>query len=152
MIPCINMLFEHKYASRKPLLNSLKQLNSDDFTRTLGNTSIRDILVHLMNTEIYWISVLSDLDTESLNPEEFNNVGSIAKTWRKIERETREFVGDQTEVSLQYVKSVTWGEATVSFTVAKALVHMATHETHHRGFVIGLLRQMGHEPPDMNML
>ncbi len=146
------MLFEHNYASREPLLNSLKQLNIDDFTRTLGNTSIRNILVHLMNTEIYWISMLSNLDTESLNPEEFREVDSIAKTWRKIERETREFVGEQTEVSLQYVKSVTWGETTVSFTVAKALVHLATHETHHRGFVIGLLRQMGYEPPDMNML
>ncbi|MHA1905737.1 MAG: DinB family protein [Candidatus Thorarchaeota archaeon] len=146
------MLIEHNYACREPLLDSLKQLDNGDFSRPLGDTSIREILVHLMNTEIYWVSMLSDMESEVLNPEEFTNVEMIVKTWKKIERETREFVGDQTEVSLQYVKSVVWEETTVSFTVAKALVHMATHETHHRGFIIGLLRQMGYEPPNMNML
>ncbi|MHA1957884.1 MAG: DinB family protein [Candidatus Thorarchaeota archaeon] len=50
------------------------------------------------------------------------------------------------------MKSVVWGDRTVSFTVAKALVHMATHETHHRGLVIGLIRQLGYEPPDVDML
>ncbi|MHA2286802.1 MAG: DinB family protein [Candidatus Thorarchaeota archaeon] len=29
---------------------------------------------------------------------------------------------------------------------------MATHETHHRGLVIGLIRQLGYEPPDVDML
>jgi uncharacterized damage-inducible protein DinB len=40
----------------------------------------------------------------------------------------------------------------MSFTVGKALIHMATHETHHRGLIVGLIRQMGLEPPDVNML
>jgi len=152
MISALDILLDHNFACRKPLLESLKKLDNDDFTRSVGGTSIRNILVHLMNTEIYWISLLGDMDTEELNPKEFKDVKSIAKTWRKIERETREFVSNQTEVSLQFVKSVSWDRGTVSFTVAKALIHMATHETHHRGFIIGLLRQMGYEPPDVNML
>lgn len=91
-------------------MESLKKLDNDDFTRNLGigDTSFRNILVHLMNTEIYWISLLSDMETEKLNPGEFKDVKSIVKTWKKIERETREFVSNQTEVSLQYVKSVDW--------------------------------------------
>jgi uncharacterized damage-inducible protein DinB len=152
MIPCIEMLIEHNNACREPLFDSLKNLDNDDFTQVLGNSSIRDILVHLMNSEIYWISTLSGMESETLSPEEFTDVRSIAKTWRKIERETREFVAEQTDVSLQYVKTVTWDDTTVSFTIAKALVHMATHEVHHRGFIIGLLRQMGYEPPDVNMI
>ncbi|MDF1538329.1 MAG: DinB family protein [Candidatus Thorarchaeota archaeon] len=154
MIPTVEILLDHNFTCRKPLLESLKKLDNDDFTRNLGigDTSFRNILVHLMNTEIYWISLLSDMETEKLNPEEFKDIKSIAKTWQMIERKTREFVSNQTEVSLQYVKSVDWKKGTVSFTVAKALIHMATHETHHRGFIIGLLRQMGYEPPDVNML
>lgn len=154
MIPALDILLDHNFACREPLLESLKKLDNDDFTRNLGigGTSFRNILVHLMNTEIYWISLLSGMDTEKLNPKEFKDVKSIAKTWRKIERETREFVSNQTEVSLQYVKSVSWEKGTVSFSVAKALIHMATHETHHRGFIIGLLRQMGYGPPDVKML
>ena len=152
MIPCIEMLIEHNNACREPLFDSLKKLDNDDFTQVLGNSSIRDILVHLMNREIYWISILSGMESETLNPEEFTDVQMIAKTWKKIGRETREFVAEQTDVSLQYVKTVNWDDTTVSFTVAKALVHMATHEVHHRGFIIGLLRQMGYEPPDVSMI
>lgn len=152
MIPCIEMLIEHNNACREPLLDSLKQLNNDDFTQELGSSSIRDILIHLMNSEIYWISLLSDTESESLNPEEFMDIEKIAKTWKKIERNTREYVSEQTDVSLQHVRTVRWGDSTVSFTVAKALVHMATHEIHHRGFIIGLLRQMRYEPPNVNMI
>ncbi len=154
MIPTLEILLDHNFTCRKPLLESLKKLDNGDFTRNLGigDTSFRNILVHLMNTEIYWISLLSDMETEKLDPKEFKDIKSIARTWQKIERETREFMSNQTEVSLQYVKSVDWEKGTVSFTVAKALIHMATHETHHRGFIIGLLRQIGYEPPDVNML
>lgn len=152
MIPCIEMLIEHNNTCREPLLDSLRHLENDDFTRSLGNSSIRDILIHLMNSEIYWISLLNDLESTPLNPDEFTDVETIARIWKKIERETREFVSEQTDISLQHVKTMRWGDSTVSFTVGKALVHMATHEVHHRGFIVGLLRQMGHEPPNVNMI
>lgn len=152
MIPCIEMLIEHNNTCREPLLDSLRQLENDDFTQNLGSSSIRDILVHLMNSEIYWISLLNNLESVPLNPDEFADVETIARTWKKIERETREFVSEQTDISLQHVKTMRWGDSTVSFTIGKALVHMATHEVHHRGFIIGILRQMGHEPPNVNMI
>jgi uncharacterized damage-inducible protein DinB len=56
------------------------------------------------------------------------------------------------ENQLQYVRSVTWGDQTVSFTIGKALIHIANHETHHRGVLAGLIRQQGIEPPDFDML
>ncbi|MFW9850468.1 MAG: DinB family protein [Candidatus Thorarchaeota archaeon] len=146
------MLIEHNNTCREPLLDSLRQLENDDFTQNLGSSSIRDILVHLMNSEIYWISLLNNLESVPLNPDEFADVETIARTWKKIERETREFVSEQTDISLQHVKTMRWGDSTVSFTIGKALVHMATHEVHHRGFIIGILRQMGHEPPNVNMI
>ncbi len=69
-----------------------------------------------------------------------------------METTTREFLRDQNEGGLQHVKSVTWGDETVSFTVAKALLHLATYETHHRGLMVGLLRQLGYKAPDVNMM
>ncbi|NHI83307.1 MAG: hypothetical protein EAX81_03275 [Candidatus Thorarchaeota archaeon] len=44
------------------------------------------------------------------------------------------------------------GNQTVSFTVKKVLVHLATDEIHHHGLIVGLIRQLGYEPPDVNML
>ena len=38
------------------------------------------------------------------------------------------------------------------FTVGKALLHFLTHEIHHRGQVIAMYRQLGHEPPEVDLI
>ena len=155
MLSCIEMLLEHNFASRLPLLEAVKQLSQDEFTKDLGvgRNSIRDILVHLVNTEIYWIDhVLRGIATEQIVSKDIADAENIREAWKSVETKTREFLRDQSERGLQHVRSVTWGNVTVSFTVAKALVHLATHETHHRGLVVGLLRQLGYKAPDVNMM
>jgi uncharacterized damage-inducible protein DinB len=151
---CIEMLLDHNLACREPLLQTLEQLHNERFVENLGvgRGSIRNILVHLVNTERYWVSTLSGCDFKNMNPENFDSVKSIREIWSKIHEETREFMRNLKEEQLQHVKSVKWGDQTVSFTVAKALVHMANHETHHRGLLAGLIRKQGLEPPDFNML
>lgn len=87
-----------------------------------------------------------------LQADNFEDVHTLADIWREAEQYTRDVFGDQSEETLAHVKSVRWGDRTVSFTVAKVFIHLATHETHHRGLIAGLLRQLGYEPPDVNML
>ncbi|MFW9962079.1 MAG: DinB family protein [Candidatus Sifarchaeia archaeon] len=148
------MLLDHNLACREPLLQTLEQLSIDVFMKDLGigRSSIRNILVHLLNTEIYWISVLSGSDFEYIEPENLSDIQSIRTVWSKIHEKTRSYVANLKEEQLQHVKSVTWENQTVSFTVSKALIHMTNHETHHRGLLAGLIRLEGLEPPDFNML
>jgi len=149
------MLLEHNFACREPLLEGVKQLSQEDFTKDLGvgRNSICDILIHLVNTEIYWIDhVLREIATEQISSKDYADAESIREAWKSVEMTTREFLRDQNERGLQHVRSVTWGEVTVSFTVAMALVHLVTHETHHRGLVVGLLRQLGYNAPNVNMM
>ena len=155
MLSCIEILLEHNFACREPLLEAVKQISQEEFTKDLGvgRNSIRNILVHLVNTEIYWIDhVLRGIATEQIFSKDYTDAESIREAWRSVETVTREFLRDQNESGLQHIKSVTWGDVTVNFTVAMALVHLATHETHHRGLVIGLLRQLGYNTPDVNMM
>ena len=154
MMSCIEMLFAHNLACREPLLQALEQVDSERFLKKAGadKRSIRDILIHLMDIERYWISVLGGLEIERSNSDDLQDIQSIRDVWSRIASNTDEFIRNVTDEELHHVKSVRWSEQTVSFTVAKALVHMATHETHHRGFLIGLIRQQGLEPPDVNML
>jgi uncharacterized damage-inducible protein DinB len=148
------MLFDHNIACRQLILDSVKNLSSEDFTKELGvgYCSIRDILVHIINAEDYWVSLLRKVDARKLNPEDFNEVENIVKTWSEVESITRDFLENQNERTLQVVRNVTWDDITVHFTVAKALIHVAIHETHHRGLLIGLIRQLGYEPPSVDML
>ncbi|MHA1942867.1 MAG: DinB family protein [Candidatus Thorarchaeota archaeon] len=150
----IEMLINHNVASREPLLQTLEQLDSEEFLKKTGadKGSIRDILVHLMNAERFWIATLKDTKTEKSEPEDFQDMQSIRVAWSRVASDTEEFIRNLVEERLQHVRSVRAGNQTISFTVAKALLHMTTHETHHRGFLIGLIRQLGLEPPDVNML
>ncbi len=148
------MLLEHNFSVRQPLLDALRKLDNDDFTRDLGGGkgSIRNILVHLMNTDIHWINIIGDEDIPSLEHDQFRTVNNVERSWKRIELEMREILSNQTDASLQYVRTIRQDSDTISFTIARAFLHMATHEAHHRGFVVGLLRQMGYDPPNVNML
>ena len=148
------MLLEHNIASRELLLDSIGKMKHEDFIRNMnvGRESIQGILVHLMITETYWISVVTDSEMKPIDKNGFPDVESIRRKWQEIGNNTQRFVDYQNESSLQHVKSVVWGERTVSFTVARALIHMATHETHHRGLIVGLMRQLNYEPPSVNMM
>ena len=154
MMTCIEILLDHNRACRQPILDAVKSLTSEEFTKELGvgNGSIRAILIHMINAEDYWISLLRGNDARKFNPKDFDKVDSIAKIWSEVEAVTKEFLENQTERTLQVVRSVKWDDIMVYFMVAKALIHMATHKTHHRGLIIGLIRQLGYNPPNVNML
>ena len=154
MMACIEMLLGHNRACRQPILDTVKNLTNEEFTKELGvgNGSIRDILIHMINVKDYWISLLRGTDARKFDSKDFDKADSVAKIWLEVEVATKEFLENQTERTLQVVRNVKWDEIMVHFTVAKALIHMATHETHHRGLIIGLIRQLGYEPPNVNML
>jgi uncharacterized damage-inducible protein DinB len=154
MLAIIEMLTNHNLVCRDPLFQALEKLDSEEFLKPIGagKGSVRDILIHIMNTERFWIAFLKDIKTEMSKPESFQDIESIRDAWSGVSVDTEEFIKNLAEDQLHHVKSVKSGNHMISFTVAKALLHMATHETHHRGFLIGLIRQQGLEPPDVNML
>ena len=154
MSTVIEMLVNHNLVCRDSLFQTLEKLDSEDFLKPTGagKGSVRDILVHIMNAEKFWIAFLKESKNEMNKPEEFQDIQSIRDAWVEASALTEEYVKNLTEDQLHHVKRIRSGDRTISFTVAKALLHLATHETHHRGFLIGLIRQKGLEPPDVNML
>ena len=150
----IEILINHNRVCREPLFQTLEKLDSEEFLNPTGagKGSVRDILVHIMNAEKYWIAFLRSSEYEMSKPEDFRNIQSIRDSWSRVSVDTEEFINNLAEDQLHHVKSLKSRDQMISFTVTKALLHMATHETHHRGFLIGLIRQKGLEPPDVNML
>jgi uncharacterized damage-inducible protein DinB len=154
MMSCIAMLVNHNLTVRSLIIETLEELDPDDFVRDLGAGigSIRDILIHLIDTERYWLSVLEGTETKHIDSESLVTASSFRTTWCEIGQHTAGFLMQLNEEQLNHVKSVRNGENTNYFTVGKALIHLATHEIHHRGLIIGLIRQLGLEPPNTNML
>lgn len=156
MIDCIRLLFEHNIKCRKPLLSAIERnLSEDDFTRNLGvgHSSIRNILVHIVNSESYWIDeVLSRKERKFYDPDGISRINDVRGLFEEREEKTQEYLSNLIVNDLQNVETVIWDGVTNNFTVAKALLRVATHETHHRGLIMGLIRKRGEQPPDVNML
>jgi uncharacterized damage-inducible protein DinB len=155
MMSCLEALLEHNIACRPPMLKAIGQLTPGEFVQDLGvgRGSFRDILVHLLDTERYWTDhIIRGLAEDMFSSTEFQDVDAVEGIWSSISKSTMDLFWEQNEETLQYVKSVIWNDRTVSFTVGKVFMHLATHEIHHRGLLVGLLRQLGYEPPDVNML
>jgi len=154
MLTIIEMLINHNLVCRESLFQALEQLDSEVFLKPTetGEGSVRDILVHIMNTEKFWMAFLKETEYQMNRQENFQDVYSIRDAWSRVAADTEEFIKNLPEDQLYHVRSINSGDQTISFTVAKALLHISTHETHHRGFLAGLIRQLGLEPLDVNML
>jgi uncharacterized damage-inducible protein DinB len=155
MMSCIEMLLQHNYAVRNPILDVLRKLSDDELRnkeKSLNCCSIWDLLVHLIESERYWNSILRDEEPQLPEDKYSDGFNSISVAMKESESRTREYLESLHLDALHHVKSVRWRDQTVSFTVKKALVHLATHEIHRRGLIVGLIRQLGYEPPDVNML
>jgi uncharacterized damage-inducible protein DinB len=148
------MLFDHNLTCRESLLDTQEQVNTEELVRDrgVGKGSMRNILVHLVNTEKSWISFLDNRKSSDIEPESLDSVQSIREIWSRVHDKTEEFMDRLREDQLLHVKSVKWRNQTVSFTVGKVLMHVATHETHHRGVLTGLIRQQGLNPPSFDMI
>jgi len=51
-------------------------------------------------------------------------------------------------------RKIPWrvGGEPISMTPSKLLAHTITHEFHHKGQVMAMVRQMGYEPPNTDVL
>ncbi|MFX1535813.1 MAG: DinB family protein, partial [Promethearchaeota archaeon] len=118
-----------------------------------GWGSISKLLVHLIKTEDYWISqVLQGNAPIKFSINDSSTVAAIHEQWQKTEQKTREYLFSLSSERLTEKRSVTWGNKTHEFTVRQILLHLATHETHHRGQIVGLIRQFGFNPPICDLL
>ena len=122
MMSCIEMLLEHNYVVRDPILDVLQKLSDDELRskeKSINCRSIWDLLVHLIESERYWNSILRDEEPQLPEEEYLDGFNSISVAMKESESRTREYLETLHSDTLHHVKSVRWGNQTVSFTVKK---------------------------------
>ncbi|MFX0066035.1 MAG: DinB family protein [Candidatus Hermodarchaeota archaeon] len=154
-IELLKEFYEYLFDVRQRILDSAANLPLEVLqqeTKT-GWGSISKLLSHLIKTEDYWISqVLQGNPPIKFSINDSSTVVAIHEQWQKTEQKTREYLSSLSSERLNERHSVTWGDITHEFTVQQILLHLATHETHHRGQIIGLIRQFGIDPPICDLL
>jgi len=113
--------------------------------------SIRDIFLHSLQAEQFWIRRLSGKDTEGLFSVPFTkyiDINSIREYADKVETETNEYLEKLTTQKLQSVFEYRGRDGNINRNVTEdVLMHVIEEEIHHRGEILCIYWQHDIQPP-----
>lgn len=153
--------YEWVRQTRRTLLDFCRELKPNDLTRHngFGWESVRDTLVHIADCYYAWLGSFVLLKTNKpLTPKkelDHFNLDKIIERFEEVDSIVNEvFEQHGNYLNERIERKIPWREAseTISLTPGKLLMHTITHEFHHKGQIVAMLRQMGYEVPNTDVL
>jgi uncharacterized damage-inducible protein DinB len=152
----LETLFDYGYWANRKLFAAIAPLTPDQFARTVDDShgSIRNTLVHMLNVERIWLGRCGGPFPQGIfNPADFGTAESIALAWQTHETQMREFLSTLRDPDLARDVEFTFGGTTkLSMPMSQLLQQSVTHGVHHRGQVSLLLRLLGLNPENFDIL
>jgi len=152
----LNQLFEYNSWASSRQLDICRTLSQQQFEQALGNsfTSVRATLAHLLGAEWVWLERLRGRSPERLLAiADFPTLEAIERRWEAIDHGFQEHLsGLNEEQLLRKVSYVNFQGETWVYPVWLVLLHIINHQTYHRGQITTLIRQLGIQPPAIDLL
>lgn len=150
------VLYDYGYWANRKLFLVLSQLTPEQFTRPLAGSysSIRNTMVHALSAEWGWLDRCGGPKRgPRLDPDDYPTVEAVGETWDRVEGHMREFLSNLKDEDLARVVEFRnpRGEGRSGF-LGEMMQHAANHGVHHRGQVALLLRLLGREPGNIDLL
>ncbi|MFD0769649.1 DinB family protein [Bacillus sp. CGMCC 1.60114] len=153
--------YEWVKQTRAVLLDFCRELEPNDFTRQMGFgwQSVRDTMVHVADCYNAWLGSFVLLKTKKplTSKEDLQQLGlnEIKVRFEHVDslvNEVFEVLAHHMDEPIQ--REIPWREKgeMLSITPGKLLTHAITHEFHHKGQIVAMIRQMGYEPPNTDVL
>lgn len=140
----------------RTILETLKGVHAEDLTRETGTSfgSLLGTMAHILGSEQLWLSRFLGVPLQRLpNADDFPTLDSLSSSyedfWPQLEFFLASLLAEQ--LDQEFVWTNTRGE-THSAPFRQVLFHFVNHATYHRGQVVSLLRQLGHEPPHTDLV
>lgn len=153
--------YEWVKQTRQIVLDQCRELNEDEFTKEFefGFQSIRDSLVHVAGCYHAWLGsfVLSETSSPLLTKEVINKmkVDDIQRYFKQADEFVESVFEQFTDKFDEIIeKELSWkvGSETVRKTPHQLLIHSITHEFHHKGQIVTMLRLLGYIPKNTDIL
>jgi len=149
-------LYEYNFWANHRYFTVAQGLTDEQLHRMQGHSwgDVHAMFVHLVSSEWLWLERWHGTSHRShLDKSEFPTLASIKVRWDRQEAELRSFIESQSEGSLQseIAYSNLSGE---SFRVPlwQMLMHLANHETHHRGELAAMFALMNVPHPEEEVI
>ncbi|HUI87136.1 MAG TPA: DinB family protein [Anaerolineales bacterium] len=131
-------------------------LSEAQFHRGQGHSwgDVHAMLVHMMSSEWVWLQRWHGTNPKGhLNKDDFPTLASVDERWTTIEAEMRAFIESQTAASLE--SNITYSNfsgETFRVPLYQMLMHVANHNTHHRGELAAMFALMNVPHPEEEVI
>src|SRR5262245_24783024 len=152
----IRRLFDYTDYANGLALDAAEDLTEEqrrhDFKISHG--SIHGTLAHTAGAEWIWLERWKGTSHSRIwTADDFADVAALRSRWREIEAERRGLLESLTEEKLhQDLSYKNLKGDPFTFSLAEQMQHVVNHSTLHRGQVVGMIRQLGVQPPAVDLL
>lgn len=147
----ISQLVQYNFWANGRILTACSQLSNEQFTRVLeadpGWGSLRGILVHTLDTEYGWRTVLQQLDDVILDEADFPDVATLKARWQSEEAAWLDYVNGLNDESLNQGYG---SDPDTSPTVWQTIMHVVMHGIQHRSEAAWILTENGRSPGELD--
>ncbi len=143
------------YWANHRLLEVCEQLTPDQWTSTdtVGDRTLRGVLVHTFDTEWSWRVRLqgpeAGEDDEELSEDNYPTVAGLSEAWAADEAAMMTWLNSLSDDDLAGSVPVPWGR---EYILWRLIVHVFTHSIQQRAEAAALLTRAGHSPGDIEFL
>lgn len=151
----VQALFDFTYWADRQIVDTAAAIPIEAFTRstTIAYRNLRDTLVHTLDVESSWRRRLrgepKDMWDASLDPADYPTAIELGEHWSRDEAEMRTWLRTLRDDDLAAIVDLDNADR---FPLWYYLVHIVTHSEQQRRDAQLILRDLGHEPPDLEFL
>ncbi len=135
-------------------LDAVRGVDPEALTRDAGVSfgSLLGTLCHILGSQRRWLA-RSTGQQATMDDPGFQDLEPLAAAWSETASELEFFLASLTEEQL--AAEITWVDTegpVYTRPLWQPVCHMVNHSTYHRGQVVSLLRQLGYEPPETDLI
>src|SRR6476646_11754413 len=157
----IKHLFNYTEWENDLAMNAAGQLSDDNLRRDfqISHHSIFGTLVHMAGAEWIWLerwngrSPLKDEAWSQWSTESCVDLATLKERWENVVDGRSKYVSqlDESRLASELGFKLLSGDAS-SMQLVHQMQHVVNHATLHRGQVVGMIRQLGIDPPSTDLL
>jgi uncharacterized damage-inducible protein DinB len=152
----ISRLFDYTDYANGLALDAAEKLTEEqrrhDFK--ISHASIHGTLVHMAGAEWIWLERWKGVSHSQIwTSDDFADVATLRSRWLEIEAGRRQLLENLTEeILLQDLSYKNIKGEPFTLPLAEQMQHVVNHSTLHRGQVVGMIRQLGLQPPAVDLV
>ena len=157
----IRHLFDYTKWANDLAMDAANSLTDEQLNRDFGisHTSIFGTLTHMAGAEWIWLERWhgrSPAKAEAWSmwtPESCGDLATLNDRWMEVVEKRAQFISelDESRLDAELPFKLLSGDPS-SMRLVDQMQHVANHATLHRGQVVGMIRQLGIEPPSTDLL